>query len=161
MPLSQQLYPVLPIRRVLALDPWMEPLASPGPKPQDGAAAPELLVINSEAFTLWNSHFSTLQTTVRAFPPARLVTLARAQHISFSDFPLVTPSRFQAVDPVRMLGVVNTLAQAFLGGLVKLGEGELGVEGVKTREMEVILEQDGKGKEKRRLVGEEGDVILH
>jgi platelet-activating factor acetylhydrolase len=49
-------YPRIPIRQTLALDPWMEPLPSPGPKPysddkNDAAEAhthPQLLVINSE-----------------------------------------------------------------------------------------------------------------
>ncbi|EPQ52569.1 hypothetical protein GLOTRDRAFT_79681 [Gloeophyllum trabeum ATCC 11539] len=155
-------YPELPVRKVLALDPWMEPFPSPGPAPRSSA---ELLVINSEAFTLWNSHFANLQNAVRRFQPGQLVTLVDAQHISFSDFPLLVPTRFLGgVDPRKMLGVVCTIADAFMGGKLKV-EDEAGIrilekEGVKVREMEVV-EKEEKGKKKRKLMGDPGDVIIH
>lgn len=158
IPNTQQTYSPLPIRRALALDPWMEPLSSPGPQPKaPNDLAPELLVINSEAFTIWESHFASLQSAVRAFAPARLLTLARAQHIAFSDFPLVIPTRFQSVDAARMLRLVDSLSQSFLNGQLRLDSPELPLEGVPTRKMEITTDEKGK----RRLVAEEGDVIVH
>ena len=51
------------------LDPWLEPLPSPGPAPRVDATrdarAPRVLIINSEEFTLWRDHFARLQSVVR------------------------------------------------------------------------------------------------
>jgi len=90
----------IPIAQTLVLDPWLEPLPTPGPVPHlrrpdnvntdgdtlqddttitDALLAPPLgrnpdlprmLVINSETFTLWEEHFSRLQQVVRAWEPA-------------------------------------------------------------------------------------------
>ncbi|KZT23093.1 hypothetical protein NEOLEDRAFT_1070031 [Neolentinus lepideus HHB14362 ss-1] len=158
VPHSQdRIYPPLPIRKVLTLDPWMEPFPSPGPKPLPSAAIdPELLVINSEGFTLWSSHFSSLQDVVERFQPGRIVTLAASQHISFSDFPLLVPTRFNGgVDPQKMLGVVCKIADAFIDG-----KAVLEAEGITVREMDLVWQEE-KGKQKARLVGEPGDVVVH
>lgn len=59
----------LPIRHVLLLDPWIDPVSTPGPIPhtapnsQDPSAPrtrPPLAIINSERFTLWKEHFVRL-----------------------------------------------------------------------------------------------------
>lgn len=95
-------YPRIPVRDTLILDPWLEPLPSPGPTPYSGVGqgvthdnatvagdqfngdaedgsghiGSRLLVINSEAFTLWTSHFERLKETVKGWgPDAKLVTL--------------------------------------------------------------------------------------
>jgi platelet-activating factor acetylhydrolase len=153
----------LPVRRVLALDPWMEPFASAGPEPYKDAkepkiAAPELLVINSEAFTLWAGHFSTLKETVAKFAPSRLITLVRAQHITFSDFPLLVSRRLQGTDPQHLADRVGLLAHRFLTGSLSLQGASLGVEyeGIQTHPMKTV-----KDKGRQRLVGEAGDIILH
>ena len=105
---------MLPVSHAIILDPWIEPLPTPGPAPyaasssattlfegkhpsndlrslQSGEtqvdvaavtenggrahdkerqpAPPRLLVINSEKFTLWNSHFSRLREVVETWEP--------------------------------------------------------------------------------------------
>jgi platelet-activating factor acetylhydrolase len=157
-------YRRLPVRRVLALDPWMEPFASPGPEPykdtEESKAGPvELLIINSEAFTLWTGHFNTLQETVAKFAPSRLITLVRAQHVTFSDFPLLVPRPFQETDPHRLVDCVGLLAHRFLIGTLSFHSNGLGAAdgGVQTRSMKIIKDE----KAKRRLEGEAGDIILH
>ncbi|KAI0959683.1 hypothetical protein AcW1_004440 [Taiwanofungus camphoratus] len=59
----------LPVTHVLALDPWLEPLPSPGPAPHAEATrdarAPKILVVNSEEFTLWKDHFTRVEDVVR------------------------------------------------------------------------------------------------
>lgn len=59
----------LPLTHALVLDPWLEPLPSPGPAPRveatRGARASRVLIINSEEFTLWRDHFARLQGVVR------------------------------------------------------------------------------------------------
>lgn len=53
----------IPVQKALILDPWLEPLPSPGPIPHqrfDEEPLPRILVINSEKFTLWKGHFERL-----------------------------------------------------------------------------------------------------
>jgi platelet-activating factor acetylhydrolase len=134
----------------------MEPLPSAGPKPQPRSTPPELLVINSEGFTLWDAHFASLQRSAHAFAPSRVLTVVRAQHISFSDFPLIAPRRLQG-DAEKIMGTISTLAETFFSGYVGLGSEELKVEGIVTRKLEVGEDEKGK----KRLVGEAGDVVVH
>lgn len=84
---------------MLILDPWLEPLPSPGPIPffrpegpdmpvpiltdidfiQESLQSspndkldsphPRMLVINSETFTLWKDHFERLQEVVSGWEP--------------------------------------------------------------------------------------------
>src|SRR5271154_5219527 len=89
-------YPRLPITHAVALDPWLEPLASPGPVPYrvgggeenfDRSPFPQLLVINGEGFTLWKEHFERLEIIMPKWAPqgGRLLTIVRARHHFFSD----------------------------------------------------------------------------
>lgn len=109
----------MPVRKVLALDPWLEPLPTPGPVPVLPSESPpnhsstdalrsrsdsvrpslegttvtesiensipeahlpleRILVINSEAFSLWKDHFTRLTEAVHAWEPKgrRLLTLS-------------------------------------------------------------------------------------
>lgn len=55
--------PLIPVQKALILDPWLEPLPSPGPLPHHrfkDKYLPSILVINSEKFTLWKDHFERL-----------------------------------------------------------------------------------------------------
>ena len=79
--------------------------------------------------------------------------LARSRHVSFSDFPVLPLVRRTAA--VKIMDVINRLAGAFLNE-----ELDRCLEGMHTREMEVET-ITVKGKPKRRLVGELGDVIIH
>jgi platelet-activating factor acetylhydrolase len=123
-----------------------------------GPSRPELLIINSEGFTLWDAQFASLQRCASAFAPSRILTVVKAQHISFSDFPLITPRRFHGgVGGKKVLNGIGTLAEAFLEGQVGLGDPELAVEGVFTRKM--MVEKNAKGE--NVLLGEVGDVVVH
>ncbi|KZT72535.1 hypothetical protein DAEQUDRAFT_808989 [Daedalea quercina L-15889] len=59
----------LPLTHALVLDPWLEPLPTPGPAPRVEATrdsrAPRVLILNSEEFTLWRDHFARLRTVVQ------------------------------------------------------------------------------------------------
>lgn len=70
----------IPISHALALDPWLEPLPSPGPSPIAFAndQHPKMFVINAEGFTLWKDHFTRLQDLVRAWDGGRLITFGEA-----------------------------------------------------------------------------------
>lgn len=92
----------MPITKALVLDPWVEPLSSPGPFPvsPDLSSAefittssleldessicttaysplPRILVLNSETFTLWRDHYQRLQDIIRNWEPhgQRIITL--------------------------------------------------------------------------------------
>lgn len=185
----------IPFTRAVALDPWLEPLPRPGPtphrvaaaghatqeeqqqqEPQQGRAPPALLVLNSEGFTLWDTHFARLRDTVRAWDAAArrstpdaqrqdssespgagaaLLTLVRAKHVSFSDFGVALPFGAAARDGRRLLDVICELADAFLGG---------GFDAALARQSAAdgrVERVQGKKGEERRLVGGVGDVVVH
>ncbi len=56
----------IPIKRVIALDPWIEPLPTPALETKEGEKIKvDLLVINSEGFTLWKDHFGKVLEIVK------------------------------------------------------------------------------------------------
>ena len=69
----------IPVSHGLVLDPWLEPLPSPGPEPFIGRHSPskhpKLMVINSEGFTLWKDHFKRVEQVVPAWPGSTLLTI--------------------------------------------------------------------------------------
>lgn len=94
---------------MICLDPWLEPLASEDPTPVNNecreltlqylmyharltwafltpsATSPvSSLVINSEGFTLWDSHFERLQRILRGWNTTELLTLG-ALHTHIPD----------------------------------------------------------------------------
>ncbi|KAF9514150.1 hypothetical protein BS47DRAFT_1485260 [Hydnum rufescens UP504] len=141
-------YPALPISHVLLLDPWVDPLrrdtVTPSPQPQ-------LAIVNSENFTLWDDHFHRLKDI--AFDcggtSAKLMTIVRAGHQDFSDLPFLVPLR--AKRGLALAKVIRTLSLAFLrDGLQE----ELNKE--PRRDKEVVGEN-----RKERLVGNFAEVLLH
>jgi platelet-activating factor acetylhydrolase len=91
-------YKNIPVNKALILDPWLEPLPSPGPAPLQSDSSsitdsvtfsldrtivnkesvlasdrddqlPRVLVLNSEVFTLWKDHYSRLQDVISAWEP--------------------------------------------------------------------------------------------
>lgn len=178
--LQARQFSAIPIVRAVALDPWLEPLPGPGPAPYHVEASlggptprapPQLLVLNSEYFTLWRDHFARLQDVLRAWdrasrehapaetrgePYARLVTLVRAKHVSFSDFGVVVPFGGYARDGRRFLDVICELADAFLGAGFEEALGR------QSRvEFEVETVEGKKGQTQRQLVGGVGDIVVH
>jgi len=201
----------LPLTHALVLDPWLEPLPTPGPTPRVEATrdsrAPQVLIINSEEFTLWRDHFARLQKVVHEwrqpnspsssgdepdehrpssaglgsngprgrlaeaqdagtqlegddFPPAKLVTLIRAKHVSFSDFSVIWPIGHIAPSGRILLRTVGDLALAFF-------KDDLGatLDQLPKREMEEehrgSVKSTPPGRRKRRLKGSAGEIIVH
>ncbi|KZP24695.1 hypothetical protein FIBSPDRAFT_856902 [Athelia psychrophila] len=129
------------------------------PAKGQGQGPVRVLVLNSEGFTLWKDHFARLRAVVDAWEPAgrRVLTLVRAEHISFSDFPLLPLIRRGKA--VALMDLTVELSVAFLDGRV---DEAVAAMGPRARKMEV--EEVGKrkdGRPKRRLVGEVGDVVVH
>lgn len=74
----------LPVKRCVVLDPWLEPLPTPGPSPLDAFHMPgeresevpakrfnvPMLFINSEQFTVWKDHFKRLLSVVTQWTEA-------------------------------------------------------------------------------------------
>ncbi|KAF8309324.1 hypothetical protein DL93DRAFT_2085733 [Clavulina sp. PMI_390] len=169
-------FPALPIRHVLLLDPWVDPVPTPGPipltapNPLDPSAPltrPPLAVINSERFTLWKEHFGKLcdlaggwrtekdvdetaedeEATVEN--GATLMTIVRARHDDFSDFPALMPFNAQRVQTLG--STIQKLSLAFLAdGLAE----ELAKE---VRHDKVVIEH----KKKKTLQGVFGEVLVH
>lgn len=138
---------------------------------------PELLVINSEGFTLWNEHLSRLEDIIKAWneaakptddaadqkakgSSATLLTLLRCQHISFSDFGVLLPFGQMARDGRKFLDITCELAVAFLDGgfdeaLERQNKTSGDVEDIKKHKA------DSKTEWKKRFVGQVGDIIVH
>jgi platelet-activating factor acetylhydrolase len=154
----------------VALDPWIEPLPSPGPVPylppanaadtaqsERISSRPQLLVINGEGFTLWNEHFERLQLIMQTWEPKgnRLLTVVRGRHYYFSDANLLPFVRWRVPNAEPIMDVIAKLCIAFLEG-----HGETALQEVKTREVE-IEDYEENGEKKRRLVGNVADVVIH
>lgn len=171
------------------------------------ARAPQVLIINSEEFTLWRDHFARLQGVVHEWrqpdsgprsplgfqvhenrpprtdsrssrsseprrhertageagdeaPSAKLITLLRAKHVSFSDFSVIWPIGHLAPSGRILLRIIGDLALAFFGNTV--GDA---LDKMPKREMEEerrsSLKSTPPGRRKRRLKGSVGEVIVH
>ncbi|KAG1755516.1 platelet-activating factor acetylhydrolase, isoform II-domain-containing protein [Suillus lakei] len=150
----------IPVHKALILDPWLEPIPSPGPCPLPqgpGDALPQLLVISSENFSLWKTHFARLISVVQAWQPEkrRVLTILRSQHDSFSDFPLLP---LVSRRPARIImDRIVELSEAFIDGDV-----DAFIDETATRKMEIrIVGKKPDGSPQRQLVGEVGDLIAH
>lgn len=76
----------IPVSHGLVLDPWLEPLPSPGPAPDNSSSRlPKLMVINAEGFTLWTEHFKRLEEMVPSWPESALLTISRWLSMKFGD----------------------------------------------------------------------------
>ncbi|KAF9464383.1 platelet-activating factor acetylhydrolase [Collybia nuda] len=153
-------YQSIPVGNALILDPWLEPLPSPGPVPlihaHDDNRLPRLLVMNSETFTLWKDHYSRLQDVVNMWEPQgqRIMTLVGSQHASFSDFPGLPVFRRRGAE--ILMDVISKLSIGFLDDQL-----EQALKTVKTRKMEIeIIGKKKDGRPKRKLVGSIGDIIV-
>ncbi|KDQ54355.1 hypothetical protein JAAARDRAFT_38519 [Jaapia argillacea MUCL 33604] len=171
-------YARIPISKAVVHDPWLEPLPSPGPTPYSprlssstnrssetiNDAVIPMLILNSEGFTLWTDHFARLQAIAKGWGDAPIITLIRAEHTSFSDFPLLAPNSKSAK---LLLDISGTLTMKFFEGHLDVDTGK-GMEGIPRRKMEVEHVEPGKGNERgegekkqKRLVGDVGEVIVH
>ncbi|KNZ74816.1 Platelet-activating factor acetylhydrolase [Termitomyces sp. J132] len=163
-------YPHIPVSHALIFDPWLEPLPLPEPIPirllqnpaqlitlYDGRL-PQMLVINSEVFTLWKDHYTRVKRIVKAWEPEgrRLLTLGKlgSKHEVFSDFPSLPIIGSSAAK--TNMKIISRLSIAFLND--KLEEALISIS---TREMEIeVVGKRKDGKPKRKLIGNVGDVIV-
>ncbi|KIJ70137.1 hypothetical protein HYDPIDRAFT_77500 [Hydnomerulius pinastri MD-312] len=150
--------PFIPTQKALILDPWLEPLPSPGPLPHHTFrehALPRILVINSENFTLWKDHFERLTEVAGSWEKNQwqLLTIARAQHTSFSDFPVLPLASRKGARLI--LNKIMNLSLKFLDS-----DGAETVAELSAKKMEVrVIGQRPDGRPKRQIVGDLGDVI--
>ncbi|KAJ3722398.1 platelet-activating factor acetylhydrolase, isoform II-domain-containing protein [Lentinula raphanica] len=193
-------YPQIPVRDTLILDPWLEPLPSPGPTPLsdvvDDASAttvtdqlnqgsggapndktcdptkhnnPRLLVINSEAFTLWSSHFERLANIVKCWGPnAKLLTLVKSAHTSFSDyhvFPFIgSNASAQLIDIISDLSIafLNSLNDDWLSDWLSKDTGsKLKIDLVHTMPEKIVIGKWPDGHNRHRFAGELGQIVHH
>ncbi|BGP21513.1 1-alkyl-2-acetylglycerophosphocholine esterase [Rhodotorula toruloides] len=129
-----------------------------------------LLVINSEAFTLWRQHYSLVRDIVKAVEGGAerwLMTLIGSIHISFSDLPLLLPSylnpRAGSRIPARLATsrVVEACGE-FLSGQATSGE----ILGQRVKDGDENGARDGEGGKdaegnKRVMKGEVGSMRMH
>ncbi|RDB22670.1 Platelet-activating factor acetylhydrolase 2 [Hypsizygus marmoreus] len=170
-------YPSLPVTHALILDPWLEPLPTPGPVPILPTTAapqsildentlelqydkdhqlPRMLVINSETFTLWKDHYTRLEDVIAAWEPQGdgILTLVGSKHVAFSDLPMLPFFRTSAAR--TLMEVTSKISIAFLDDKLEQAVGTL-----PTRKMEIeIIGKRKDRRPKRKLVGTVGDVII-
>ncbi|GFZ50791.1 LOW QUALITY PROTEIN: hypothetical protein JCM24511_08549 [Saitozyma sp. JCM 24511] len=140
--------PALPVRRCIALDPWLEPLPLPSASAESSPSMPPMLVINSPGFTVWTDHFERLREMVQRMD-GWLMTLIGSNHQSFSDFPLLVPPTGKST---LFLSRFHELSYAFIKG--QLAQCPL-VDSQDADEGKVKV--DAKGK----MVGKVAEVVLH
>lgn len=77
-------YTKLPIKNAIALDPWLDPIPMPSSSTSGHPSMPPILVINSQSFTNWSTHFNRLVKLCKE-AKAGLMTLFGSDRES--DFP--------------------------------------------------------------------------
>lgn len=145
----------LPVTHALFLDPWLEPFEESGPIQANVNAQVKKVILHSEGFTLWRGHMAQVIEVAEAWGNVPIYTVARTTHQSFSDYKVLLP-RFFIGKEVELLRKISGLSVAFLNDYM-----EDALAGSMTRDMEVETVEDGRGKEKRQLVANPGDVIVH
>ncbi|SJL01785.1 uncharacterized protein ARMOST_05108 [Armillaria ostoyae] len=163
----------IPVTNMLIFDPWLDPMPLPSIEPLNEdhnslegvyfedtmkrkISLPRLLVINSEKFTLWKEHFDRLENIVRSWgADGSLLTLVRARHESFSDFPLLPWVRDKT--SVGFMMSISRLSNAFLDN--KLNE-TLNTELTSKMEIEIVGKRKD-GRPKRQIKGGPGNIVVH
>lgn len=132
----------------ILLDPWLEPL----PHTVD-SQPPQLttLIINSQAFTVWKSHFDRLRGIASATNGhARLYTLTGSKHVDFSDMPSLMPRLFgSSVKPQRAMEIFTAYSSKIVSE-----DAEVTVDDLTTR-----AEREGEIQSKD--MGEAGVLVEH
>jgi len=153
----------IPVSHGLVLDPWLDPLPSPGPvlstDRQSPSMCPKLTVINSEGFTLWEDHFKRVEEMVPEWPGSTLLTIVGARHVSFSDFLVMLPVPLRNSTALPIMNVVQMLALSFLDDTVPNV-----VSKINTRdklEIQYTRSRFWAKKPRRRLIGQPSDIIIH
>lgn len=170
-----KLFARIPLSQAIALDPWVDPLPMPAPPTGSKEDKPDvpLLVINSEGFTLWRTHFRRVLGLVkdaggsfvtivgcdREWGHALLVSpqslTACPTDQSFSDFPMLV----NAAPALTLLSTIHELSYAFLHNTFRDAPP---VAGKSPDNGHIKTRREGKpGHEKEKMVGEFGEVVVH
>ncbi|GAA6031868.1 hypothetical protein JCM8097_003310 [Rhodosporidiobolus ruineniae] len=189
-----------PFVRGIALDPWADPIPPApsmpafssltsttsersNPAPTTEAADGEkgqgevpldvkvpLLVINSEAFTVWRVHYKLVRGIVEAVEGGRgwLMTLVGSIHTTFSDLPLLLPSFLSGRSGSRITPPILGTARIVEACRELLaGEGGAGtILGQPVREGDERGARPGEGEKdekgrKREMEGDIGSMRMH
>ncbi|KAK0230986.1 platelet-activating factor acetylhydrolase, isoform II-domain-containing protein [Armillaria fumosa] len=163
----------IPVTNMLIFDPWLDPMPLPSVEPLNEdhislegvyfedtmkrkISLPRLLVINSEKFTLWKEHFDRLESIVKSWgADGSLLTLVRARHESFSDFPLLPWVRDKT--SVELMKSISRLSNAFLDN--RLNE-TLNTELTSKMEVEIVGKRKD-GRPKRQMKGGPSNSVVH
>ncbi|KIL70181.1 hypothetical protein M378DRAFT_183750 [Amanita muscaria Koide BX008] len=135
----------IPTTKALLLDPWLEPLPTPGPQPYLKAGSDKSIAT------------SIISDVVKSWQPGsgNIITLVRSKHQSFSDFPILPFVRTK--EAMTHLDVATSASLAFLDSSL-----EHYIEGASKRVMEaLVVGVKANGKPKRKLVGSVGEIIVH
>lgn len=68
-------YDPMPIKKAIALDPWLEPIPVPTKKHDVRSDISPLLVINAPGFTVWSNHFRRLLGMVKEMDSSLMTVL--------------------------------------------------------------------------------------
>lgn len=160
--------------KAIALDPWVDPLPTPVPDPRAVEASlnnrpgapPKLLVINSEDFTTWKEHFPRLLDIVKLWNRgcndasedlrARLVTIVRSKHISFSDFGVFFAFGREGREGLKYLDTIFSLSSGLLHSDL---QSALQKETRASGNLETY--KKGDGSTGRKFIGKPGDIVVH
>lgn len=178
--------PKLPVRSVLLLDPWLDPLPPVDDPRLADTSLPPALFVNSEGFTLWTGHFDRLAAIARQWgggstPSCWGTTVLRSEHQSFSDFPLLLPTLpglpfatapKTTATPDALLGAIARVSETFLATGSPAGARELAAWDGACDDGHVAVDETPRAKgwlrrggeepkSKRVMRGIEGEVRVH
>jgi platelet-activating factor acetylhydrolase len=78
----------IPVKRCIALDPWVDPLPIPAPSPEGSLPRVPVLCINSPGFSEWTTHFQRLLKMIKKVDGS-FVSLLGASRMSTPPQPFV------------------------------------------------------------------------
>jgi platelet-activating factor acetylhydrolase len=163
----------LPLSHAIALDPWFQPLSSPGPMPPSYSPSIPLCMLFSERFALWKDHHATAEALAKSWPAKATMFALRAcfgvtrtgwimtevhlltakcTHEAFSDIYCIVPFAGRANG-----GIFETIAgvsRAFL-------EGRLDDELANRRTIPFkVITVKKKDSTRRLLEGQAGQIVI-
>lgn len=137
----------------LVMDPWVEHVSKAGIGPP---IQKPLFVINSEAFTIWKSHFTNVRQLVHESKQNTgngwLMTLTKTVHTDFSDFPLLMPRFFKNSSGVPSQSLVTLFSQASLMEFVGNFD---------RKRLDFPVRDEEPGEIEKKDLGKGGQVVWH
>ncbi|UZJ55080.1 hypothetical protein CBS101457_004400 [Exobasidium rhododendri] len=139
----------------IVLDPWLEMIRKVGEGEVESVKKP-LFVINSEAFTVWQSHFAQLREFVqeswKASGQSWLMTMTKTAHTDFSDFPLLMPRFFKNKTGVPSETLVKAFSQASV--MQMMGHFD-------RKDLKLPVRDEISGEVEQRDLGKGGQFVWH